>query len=757
MFNFKNVSIKTKLVLMQVFTATVVLSVFAAITIFYDMGFYRDRLVSQISAQVHVTGVNCIPALEFNDPDAAYQNLEALSADKNIRRAWITDSTGNLFTSLNKDQDTPSEYQPEAEEFVTYINDYLILSRAINQDGTFYGYVAAWIDTSEHQTLLMNKILISVALLLAGFFVVLIIAVIVQKSVSDPISHLTKVVNNVRETGDLTFRFTAHKNDEIGVLSSGLSNMLQEINHLHSQLEERVKERTSELEQQRNRFKNLTVNLPAMIYQAISDSSGNMDFVYVSPTMRELYELTDDEMEDIQKALLTRVHPDDLENLERSNEEVVDKVTPWHGVHRIIVPSGKTYWVEGASNPVQQADGTVLWDGLLLDITARKMGEQNLMLSEARLEEAQRIANIGNWEWSVADEELFWSKEAYRIFGFDPDSETVSYAAFLKIVHPDDCQAVMDVIEEARSKPGDYHIEHRIIMPGPSIKYLSQNIRTEFDVNGNAVRMIGTTQDISERYLVQQELKKSHDDLAAANEKLRHADRIKSIFLASMSHELRTPLNSIIGFTSIMLQGMVGEISEEQKKQLGMVKKSADHLLELINDVLDISKIEAGQIELNLEDFALEETVGEVVGNLKSLADKKGVELIYTSESPVDIYADKRRIKQIVFNLAGNGIKFTSEGKVTVTTRPVGKQMFEIQVSDTGIGIKEDDLFRLFQPFQQVDDSLTKKFEGTGLGLYLSKKLVNLLGGEISVESVYGEGSTFTVRIPRVHKGKAEQ
>jgi PAS domain S-box-containing protein len=596
-----------------------------------------------------------------------------------------------------------------------------------------------------------------VALLLTGFFVALMIAVIVQKSVSDPISHLTQVVNNVRETGDLTYRFTAHKNDEIGVLSAGLSNMLQEINHLHSQLEERVKERTFELEQQRNRFKNLTVNLPAMIYQAISDPSGNTDFTYVSPNLREFYEISDDEMEDLNKTLFSRVHPEDQETLERSNREAIVNVTPWHGFHRIIVPSGKMYWVEGASNPVQQADGSVLWDGLLLDITARKMGEQKLMLSEARLEEAQRIANVGNWEWSFADEILFCSKEAYRIFGLDPDSGTVSYAALLKIVHPDDRQAVTEIIEEARSKPGDYNIEHRFIMPDSSIKYVAENVRTEFDANGAAVRMIGTVQDISERYLVQQELKKSHDDLAAANEQLRNADRIKSIFLASMSHELRTPLNSIIGFTSIMLQGMVGDISEEQKKQLGMVKKSADHLLELINDVLDISKIEAGQIELNLETFALEEVVGEVVGNLMSLADKKGIELIYTSKAPIDIYADKRRIKQIVFNLAGNGIKFTLEGKVTVATRPVGKDMFEIKVSDTGIGIREDSLFRLFQPFQQVDDSLTKKYEGTGLGLYLSKKLANLLGGDISVESVYGEGSTFTVTIPRVHEGKGEQ
>jgi len=236
--------------------------------------------------------------------------------------------------------------------------------------------------------------------------------------------------------------------------------------------------------------------------------------------------------------------------------------------------------------------------------------------------------------------------------------------------------------------------------------------------------------------------------LAAANMRLQAADRLKSIFLASMSHELRTPLNSIIGFTGILLQGMAGEVNEEQGRQLTMVKASAAHLLSLINDILDISRIEEGRVELSIEEFSLDDLVREVIEIITPEASEASLEVITDIPSPVRLYSDRRRVKQILVNLAANAVKFTGRGSVRIAARVVEGGRVEIGVIDTGVGIRESDMSRLFQPFQQVDGALARKSEGTGLGLYLSSKLAALLHGDIRVESSLGVGSTFTVTLP---------
>lgn len=232
--------------------------------------------------------------------------------------------------------------------------------------------------------------------------------------------------------------------------------------------------------------------------------------------------------------------------------------------------------------------------------------------------------------------------------------------------------------------------------------------------------------------------------LEQANIRLQEVDRLKSIFLASMSHELRTPLNSIIGFTGILLQGLTGEINTEQQQQLSIVKSSANHLLSLINDVLDISKLEAGRIELSLDDFNLDELLNEIMETFIPMTDLKGLELIRNSQKNIKLHSDRRRIKQVTINLLSNAIKFTDKGGVTISASVVNGNMLQIRVNDTGIGMKREAMKRLFQPFQQIDSTLTKSREGTGLGLYLSKKLAILMGGDISAKSEYGKGSEFT-------------
>jgi signal transduction histidine kinase len=238
-------------------------------------------------------------------------------------------------------------------------------------------------------------------------------------------------------------------------------------------------------------------------------------------------------------------------------------------------------------------------------------------------------------------------------------------------------------------------------------------------------------------------------DLATANERLQELDRLKSQFIATMSHELRTPLNSIIGFSGILRQGLAGAVNDEQKKQLGMVHSSARHLLGLINDLLDLSRIESGRMELFVEKFGVADLVNEVIQVLTPQAEQKRLRLESAIDHPAYLLrSDRKKCFQVLLNLANNAVKFTEVGRVNLNVT-TGPENVQFAVSDTGIGIKPENFKHLFEAFRQVDGSARRVYEGTGLGLYLSEQLARMLGGTITVESEFGIGSRFTLTLPK--------
>ena len=267
--------------------------------------------------------------------------------------------------------------------------------------------------------------------------------------------------------------------------------------------------------------------------------------------------------------------------------------------------------------------------------------------------------------------------------------------------------------------------------------------------------------DVTERRQAEAELRELNDslerkilertrDLEDARRRAESADRTKSAFLATMSHELRTPMNSIIGFTGLMLQGLAGPVTAEQRKQLGMVRGSARHLLELINDVLDISKIEAGQLDVQLAPVDVLAAIDRAITIVSPAAAKKGLALqVVAPPTLPPIASDRRRLDQILINLLANAIKFTDQGGATLTVDLVDDGAgVRVQVADTGVGIKPEELAQLFKPFRQVDTGLERQHEGTGLGLAISRRLAELLGGTVGADSVWGRGSVFTAILP---------
>nr|WP_229259832.1 response regulator [Duganella aquatilis] len=249
------------------------------------------------------------------------------------------------------------------------------------------------------------------------------------------------------------------------------------------------------------------------------------------------------------------------------------------------------------------------------------------------------------------------------------------------------------------------------------------------------------------------ELETINREIALKNLELAEASRMKSAFIANMSHELRTPLNAIIGFTGALLMKLPGPLTPEQDKQLNTIRTSARHLLSLINDILDVAKIEAGKVTLELETVQCQEVVKDVVDTLRPLAVQKNLALEMDLADPaIVLETDRRALTQILLNLGNNAIKFTETGtvRVTLTQRNADGQtpMIEFSVADSGAGIREEDQAKLFQAFSQLDSTSTRHAEGAGLGLYLCQNLANLIGGSLFFNSDFGHGSTFTLALP---------
>ena len=242
------------------------------------------------------------------------------------------------------------------------------------------------------------------------------------------------------------------------------------------------------------------------------------------------------------------------------------------------------------------------------------------------------------------------------------------------------------------------------------------------------------------------------EDLEQVNMQLEEATHVKSAFLANMSHELRTPLNSIIGFSGILGQGLAGPLTEEQTTQVAMINRSGKHLLELVDEILDLAKVEAGEMTLNVQEFDLVEVLENVTEMLKPLAAEKRVDLRLDSpEEKLHIRTDCAKVKQIVLNLAGNAVKFTDEGHVIISLHVGSEQHLEVRVIDTGPGIPDNRIEDIFEPFAQLDSVQNAKPKGTGLGLTISREFAAMMGGAIDVTSRLGEGSEFRLTLPIDH------
>ncbi|MDH5256977.1 MAG: PAS domain-containing protein [Gammaproteobacteria bacterium] len=417
----------------------------------------------------------------------------------------------------------------------------------------------------------------------------------------------------------------------------------------------------------------------------------------------------------------------------------------WHGTICNLKKNGEEYWVESTIVPFLDENGKPYkYVSTRTNVTAVRENEE-------RLRRSQVFANIGTWDWNIRTGGLYWSDLIWPLFGYKKEQTKTTYENFLSAVHPDDRQMVIDAVNNCVENGAEYNIEHRVVWSDGSEHWVHESGDVLRDENNKPLHMLGVVQSIDGRIRDEQELVKAREEAESAN----HA---KSQFLSSMSHELRTPMNAIMGYGQLLRMDKEQPLSESQQESISEILKASSHLVELIDEVLDLSKIEAGRLDLTIENVLLDEVIAESLQLVMPMAAKRSINISLSYES-ADIaieqlpdqrslvQADRKRLKQVLLNLLSNAVKYNSDsGKIIVAVEKSVSSHIIISVSDTGAGLTREQQFNLFNSFDRLgaEDS---DVQGTGIGLVITKKLVENMGGSIGVNSQSGNGSTFWIKL----------
>jgi PAS domain S-box-containing protein len=497
--------------------------------------------------------------------------------------------------------------------------------------------------------------------------------------------------------------------------------------------------------------------------QAISHT-GSWEFIVAGARIKwsdELYRIFGLEPQSVTinyDRLVAMIHPEDRDRHDAYNVKMLaakpgENIAPFE--YRVQRPDGRTAHVLVEVEVCFDAQGqSERWFGTVQDITGRKEAElarrRERDFSEAVLNSLPGVVYCYDRDFRF----VRWNKNFERVLGYT--AEEVARMSPLDFFAAPDKLLLAARIQEVFDRGASDVEADFLTKDGRRLPYYFTGVTAQID---GQPHLVGVGIDISERKQAEEKVRQLNAglerrvaertaELAVARDRAEAADQVKSMFLATMSHELRTPLNSIIGFTGIILQGLAGTLNPEQSKQLKMVQGSARHLLALINDVLDLSKIEAKELKVTPAPFDLRATLERAVATIRPFAETKRLALrLELSPAIGELVSDVRRVEQILLNLLNNAVKFTERGTVSLTADVVGANV-RLRITDTGIGIKPEDLANLFQPFQQVENGMTRSHDGTGLGLVICRRLAGLLGGEIQVASEAGRGSTFTVLLP---------
>lgn len=502
------------------------------------------------------------------------------------------------------------------------------------------------------------------------------------------------------------------------------------------------------LRKSKEQYDILVQNLPGVVFQVLANSSGFIKYLYVSSICYEINGYPAEEIINNPQLLNDLVHPLDKDSFRVYVLNAYPFTSPlsWEG--RIVVKN-TIKWVHIEAKPEVRSDNTILWTGVEIDITDKKTSEEALLDMESRWRFAVDNIRAGIWDWNIIDDNIYFSQRCKQIIGIDDDYNQ-NLDSYLANVHEEDKERVYDAINEHIAGLTETFIcEYRILLGESIIIWtLNRGKIIRYNDDGKPSRMIGLQIDITERKLTESRLLQAKEAAEAANIAKNH-------FLANLSHEIRTPLNGIIGLTDLLLNT---DLSPLQKLYLDNVSNSATSLLGIISDILDFSKIEANKYELEIISTMLSSITDKIVHTNVPKSIKKGIELLYQLDPTLApaYLCDSLKLKQALDNLLSNAIKFTNEGYVLFSVTRTKEYVDDIgdthhklvfAIIDTGIGIEKGKQELIFESFTQADTSTTRQYGGTGLGLTITKRLIKLMGGNLSVESEIGKGSKFLIEL----------
>jgi PAS domain S-box-containing protein len=509
----------------------------------------------------------------------------------------------------------------------------------------------------------------------------------------------------------------------------------------HAQLEKLVEKRTEQLQQERQRLAGIIEGTNAGAWEW-NVQTGEVHF---DERLTNIFGYTLAELAPISvRTWLDLIHPDDLKVSEANlRRHFSGRTDHYECEFRMKHKNGAWVWVlsHGRVNQRTPEGKPLHMSGIHRNITESKNVQNSLDQITTRLTLAARAGGIGIWDYDITNNHLLWDEQMFKLYGLTPETFGGAYETWQSGMHPDDRQRGDAEIQMALSGEKELDTEFRVVWPDGTIHHIRAFAIVQRDAEGKAVRMIGTNYDVSRDKLEEEKLRIAMHAADAAN-------RAKSAFLANMSHEIRTPMSGVLGMTGLLLST---PLTKRQREYAEKIRTSGGALLTVLNDILDFSRMEAGKMAIETIAFSLEDLIGNVLSLLGPQAAEKRVELhaFVAPNVPAALMGDPQRLTQVINNLLGNAVKFTERGDIRleakILRRTEASVDLEISVQDTGIGMTEEDLSRVFTAFSQADGSTTRRFGGTGLGLAISLNLVELMGGTIRAKSAPGNGSTFTI------------
>jgi PAS domain S-box-containing protein len=515
-------------------------------------------------------------------------------------------------------------------------------------------------------------------------------------------------------------------------------------------------EREAEGAQALDTLRQLNSRVPGAIYRMRVAPDGERSFTYMSERIEEIYQIPAAEFLADFSVSQDCIFPRDRPKVAQAEVAAREAGTFFNCEFRIHARGGGMRWVHSSASCQATGDGGSMWFGFVTDVTERKCAEEKLQESQQRWELALASTEAGVWDWNIRTGEMFFSERWRQMFGWASDQLPATPRALLELVNRDDRQLVRDSTRAILKRRADlFRCEYRMRRGDGTEVWILAHAKAHFDERGMATRMIGTLIDITERKRVEAQLVEAK--VAAEN-----ASRAKGDFLAMMSHEIRTPLNGVLGFAELL---STTPLELPQIEYLQTIRESGSNLLHVLNDILDYSKIESGKLAIDYQPADLRNLVESAVTTFEAKARAKQLELVcaVAADVPGNVLVDAMRVRQVLTNLISNAVKFTENGAVRVSVERMkaagtgGIVPLRFSVADQGIGIAAEDLKRLFEPFEQLDVSMARRFGGTGLGLSIVHRLVSLMGGTIRATSAPGAGTTFVVDLPLEESRPADE